>query len=427
MLLVASLQARHSRACPLYPWTPFAKATKKDGCGCTPLYHVVTRSAGKLVREPVGHNRKEAERALDARRGDIARRKYHVIENIRFDVWADRWIASLRAAGRKESTVTVYEVTLEYAKDEFGKTNVRDIRPPDIFRLLESIARKPRTRKTVTQSTLAKHLRQLGSCLGAAVSEGYASENPVSRLHATRRPKVTSSAPAYFTDAELLRLWPALADRPVYAYLCKIALATGMRSGELAALRWSDVSLLTNEVRVSRTYAAGAGEMATKSGKARTIDLSPQAAALFEEWFTASGGNGLVFEKETGGYFDPGYVIRRVLYPAMKRAGIPRAGEHGRNRTFHCFRHTFARITLENGAEITWVKEQLGHQSINLTVDTYGRWGRTAQKKQAERLAGAFPVYESASPTEKKCDTRTREFEPRNGAGGDPTHGRARP
>jgi len=391
-LAVASLQVRHSRTCPLYPWTPFAKATKRHGCRCTPLYHVATRQGGTLTRQPVGHNRKEAERALDARRGDIARDTYRVVENIRFDEWADQWIASLRAAGRKESTVTQYEITLKYAKDRFKSANVRDIRPADVSRLLEGIARKPRTRKKVTQSTLAKHLRQLGSCLGAAVSEGYASENPVSRLHSTRRPKVSKSAPAYFTDSELSRLWPELADQPVYAYLCKIALATGMRSGELAALRWSDVSLLTNEVRVSRTYVAGAGETSTKSGKARTIDLSPQAAALFEEWFTASGGDGLVFEKETGGYLDSAYVLRRVLYPAMKQAGVPRQGEHGRNRTFHSFRHTFARITLENGAEITWVKEQLGHQSINLTVDTYGRWGRTAQKKQAERLAGAFPV-----------------------------------
>ena len=67
-------------------------------------------------------------------------------------------------------------------------------------------------------------------------------------------------------------------------------------------------------------------------------------------------------------------------------------GEHGRNRTFHSFRHTFARITLEAGAEITWVQQQLGHQSIQLTVSTYGRWSRAAQKKQAERLAGAFPI-----------------------------------
>ena len=389
---IASLQARHSRTCALYPWTPFATATKERGCTCTPLYHVTIRHRGKLIREPVGHNRKEANRALDTRGGDIARRKYRVVENIHFDDWADRWIASLRAAGRKESTVRVYEVTLEYAKDEFGRRNVRDIRPSDVSSLLDRIAKKPRTRKTVMQATLAKHLRQLGSCLGAAAAEGFADENPVSRLHSTRRPKVSRLAPAYFTDDELSRLWPELAERPVYLYLCKSALATGMRSGELAALRWPDISLLTNEVRVSRTYSAGAGETSTKSGKARTIDLSPQAAALVEEWFTATGGDGLVFERGAGGYIDSGHVIRRVLYPAMVRAGIPRQGEHGRNRTFHSFRHTFARITLENGAEITWVKEQLGHQSINLTVDTYGRWGRTAQKKQAERLAGVFPV-----------------------------------
>jgi integrase len=178
----------------------------------------------------------------------------------------------------------------------------------------------------------------------------------------------------------------------VYAYLCKIALATGMRSGELAALRWSGVSMTTSEVNVGRTYKAGMGETPTKSGKARTVDLSPQAITLFEEWYALNGGDGLVFEREEGGHLDSDHVIRSVLYPAMKRAGVPRVGEHGRNRTFHSFRHTVARITLEKGAEITWVQQQLGHQSIGLTVDTYGRWSRASQKRQAAQLAGAFPL-----------------------------------
>ena len=86
---MASLQARHSRSCPLYPWTPFARATKRGGCTCTPLYHVVLRHDGKLVREPVGANRKEAERALDARRGDIARRTYRIVDDIRFGELGD--------------------------------------------------------------------------------------------------------------------------------------------------------------------------------------------------------------------------------------------------------------------------------------------------------------------------------------------------
>jgi integrase len=49
-------------------------------------------------------------------------------------------------------------------------------------------------------------------------------------------------------------------------------------------------------------------------------------------------------------------------------------------------------VALEKGAEITWVQRQLGHSSITLTVDTYGGWARTAEKRQAKRLAKAFPV-----------------------------------
>ena len=181
---MASLQARHSRTCSLYPWTPFAKATKRKAAPArSTTWHCGTVASWFASRSVTIAKKLNA---LDARRGDIARREYHVIEDIRFEAWADRWIESLRMAGRKESTVTVYEITLKYAKDELGTMRVRDIRPSDIARLLDSIARNPRTRKTVTQSTLAKHLRQLGSCLGAAVSEGYAHENPVSRLHSTR-------------------------------------------------------------------------------------------------------------------------------------------------------------------------------------------------------------------------------------------------
>ena len=81
-----------------------------------------------------------------------------------------------------------------------------------------------------------------------------------------------------------------------------------------------------------------------------------------------------------------------ICVPAMERAGIPRIGERGRKRDFHSLRHTFARTTLEAGAQIDWVKRQLGHSSITLTVDTYGEWARTSQRAQAAQLAGVFTV-----------------------------------
>jgi integrase len=426
---MASLQARHSRGCALKrPWTTFRDATKAKGCDCQPLYHVVISSGGKLNRESVGHNRKEAARALDAIKGDLARKRFRVLEDVRFDEWADRWLETLRTSGRKASYTRTLASTLSLAKATFGSTKVRELDSSDVSRFLETIAkeherkqeRRRRARhkpvedvstapasgssengenvaeekpKPVSQATLAKHLRQLGSCLSAAVAEGYAAENPVRRLHASRRPRVEKRAPAYFTDSELARLWPALADRPVYQALCQLALTTGMRSGELIALRWNDVELLSGEARVERTYVAGIGETTPKSGTGRVVDLTPEALNVLNTWWKETGEeDGLIFEKETGGHIDAGYVLTYVLYPAMAAAGIPRVGEHGRARNFHSLRHTFARIALENGAPLQWVQQQLGHSSITLTADVYGRWAREAQKAQARALAGVFAI-----------------------------------
>jgi integrase len=396
---MASLQARHQRSCKLYPWTPFAKATRKDGCTCTPLYHVALRHDGRLVREPVGHNRKEAERALDARRGDLARKTYRVFDDVRFDEWADRFLAGFTG---KETTRRAYAISLTYAKGVFGASKVRDLGVGDVRRYLdrirdETLERRSRNRRSddppapaVSPATLAKHLRTLGACLQAAVVEGYANENPVRRLHKSARPKVAQSRPAYYTNAELARIWPELAERPVMVALCKTAVATGLRFGELAAIRWTDVDLLNREMHVRRTFVEGLGEQAPKSGESRTIDLTPPAAAVLEHWYKIAGDDGLVFEHETGGYLSSDDVRKYALYPALERAGVPRIGESGRKRDFHSFRHTFARIALEGGAEITWVKEQLGHSSITLTVDLYGHWSRASKKAQAERLADAF-------------------------------------
>lgn len=398
---MASLQARHSRSCKLYPWAPFARSTKADGCTCKPLYHVVHRHEGKLVRDPVGHDRKNAERALNKREVQIDEREYRTIKDIRFWEWANEWLTGLTA---KDNTRRVYEDSLDYAKETFGTKKVRDLDPGDIRRYLDlirasTLERRNRGRKPgdppaapASPATLAKHLRQLGACLQAAEQEGYASDNPVRRLPKGFRPKVEKPTPVYYTDAELARLWPELAERPVMLAFGKLAVGTGLRIGELAALRWSDVDLLNRELHVRRTYVEGIGEQTPKSGQGRVIHLTPPAAKVLEDWFALSGGEGLVFEREEAGYLYSGYVTRSVLYPALERAGIPREGEGGRNRDFHSFRHTFARLALEGGAPITWVQQQLGHSSITLTVDTYGHWSQEAQRQQAEKLAEAFAL-----------------------------------
>lgn len=407
---MASLQARHSRNCPLHQWSS-ADAVRngkqlENGtvvrCTCTPMYTIVLRRGGKLIREPVGHNRKEALRALDSRKGEIASRRFRAIKDIRFDEWAKEWLAAFTG---KENTKRVYESTLDYATAVFGRAKVRDLDVSDIRRFLDHIALENRRRRVrskkeevrkseVAAATLAKHLRQLSACLEDAVREGYANDNPVKRLGKSLRPKVGKALPSYYTDEELVRLWPELKDRPVYLYLHQLAVAAGLRFGELAALEWTDADLLSGEVHVTKAYTDGIGVVPLpKDNEARIVDLTPQAQALLEKWYRESGGGDeLVFGKETGGHLEGNYTRKLVLYPAMKRAGISRVGERGRKRDFHSLRHTYARIALENGAEITWVSRQLGHSSITLTVNTYGHWARASEKAAAAKLAGAFAL-----------------------------------
>jgi len=355
------------------------------------MYHVVSRSGRRLVREPVGHNRKEAERRLRAIEVEIDQDRYAPPENVPFAKWADEWLEGLR---REETTRQTYRSSLEYAKQVIGHKSLRQVTTSDVRAFLDHIERVNRSRarpRKVSPTTLAKHLRHLGACLQAAKAERLIAENPVRLLAPSARPKAQKKRPSYFTNEELASLWPRLADRPTVSFLCRVAVATGMRLGELTALRWDDVNLLNEEIVVSRTYAPGFGESSTKSGEPRTVDLTPQAKQLLEDWYPLTDGQGLVFQRDEGGYLNSRLLLK-TLYAAMAVAKIPRAGERGGKRTFHSFRNTFARIALEGGAQLTWVQAQLGHSSITLTRDVYGAWSRRAEKLEAQRLDGAFTL-----------------------------------
>jgi integrase len=75
----------------------------------------------------------------------------------------------------------------------------------------------------------------------------------------------------------------------------------------------------------------------------------------------------------------------------MSDADIPRDGEHvatptSKLRTFHSPRHTYERIALERGVELTWLSRQLGHASSSFTETKYGHWGKQARKRETDNL-----------------------------------------
>jgi integrase len=145
-------------------------------------------------------------------------------------------------------------------------------------------------------------------------------------------------------------------------------------------------------IRVRSSYTGGA--LSTpKNRERRDVDLISDVVELLEGSRNGGSSEDLVFPgKNAHGFLSSTVVLRRHLYPAMTSAQIRRVGPTQEKRTFHSFRHTFAKRALESGAQITWLSRHLGHSSLKVTTDIYGHWERAERKMQAAKMEDAFPV-----------------------------------
>jgi integrase len=386
---LASLQARHSPDCPAAGksgWTPFSKTTKDAGCTCEPRYYTVVRRGKRNEKQAVGNKRAAARKALTALQAKIDEGSYQAQRSIRFEDWADIWIDSLD--GVKENTKDSYRPTMDYAKRAFGWKQVRKLEPQDVrefLRVMQKAGAGP--------STQSKHLRVLGSSLSSAIAHGYAARNPARELPKSERPRMETKESAYFANDELSLVFAKL-PAGLYRTLFELALKTGMRQGELVALRWGDVDLTEAVIRVRGNFTAGR-LTDTKNRERRDVFLTPDTVGLLGRWWGEGGESNdeaLVFP----GFGPSGYLscstLVNVLYAAMEAAEVPRVGPTGEERTFHSLRHTFARIALEANRPLAWVSHHLGHSGVQVTDKCYGHFAREQRKIEMESLAGAFVV-----------------------------------
>lgn len=382
---MASLQARHARSCPLQPWTPAAKATKTAGCTCQPTWYVAHRHDGRLIRERIGRNRRDAERALVKIQHDSHEGTYVAPRNITFRDWADEWQKNLRRP--KASTKASYESTIAYANEAVGDKLVRDIGMDDVTKFIRALEERG-----LTQSTIAKHLRVLGAVLKVAANRGLVASNPVSTLDATVKPRAVRREAAWFEDGELRRLAAELEGVVGIAY--RLCLVTGLRQAEAIALTWGDISFTEKVISVRRTFTlVGGPTTPPKSGQRRDVHVTDEVIQMLSTWWSELGrpGDDVLVLPGPGGYLRPDSLLR-ALRAAMKRAGVPML--HPRTNTrrnWHSLRHSYARIVLERGASLSWLQSQLGHSSP-LVTNIYAHWADTGKRQQAQLLEGAFAL-----------------------------------
>jgi len=198
---------------------------------------------------------------------------------------------------------------------------------------------------------------------------------------------------------------------------------SGLRQGELVSLKGVDVDFNGRFIHVQRNLSRGKIGV-TKSGRDRKIDMSAQLAEVLSELLSKRRAEALrrEMEKPAEERRDAATVVNEVMEdwlfqtPVMTRSELskrrrPQAEPSGgtqidpsnlrklfnrlltdakmRRVRFHDLRHTFASLLLQNGESPAYVKEQMGHSSIQVTVDIYGHLVPGGNRQAVDRLDDA--------------------------------------
>jgi integrase len=172
-------------------------------------------------------------------------------------------------------------------------------------------------------------------------------------------------------DAEQLTRFLITAARvaPTFVPLFQTLAFTGMRLGEALGLQWVDVDFTRHQILVQRTIGRGGRTGSPKSRKDRWVDMRPQLEQTLTRLREARNERQRpwLFWTRPGQPGDQRRQVRKVFARVVKAAKLPL------HHTPHALRHSFASIQLAAGESVPYVQEQLGHQSIRMTVDLYGK------------------------------------------------------
>ena len=143
---------------------------------------------------------------------------------------------------------------------------------------------------------------------------------------------------------------------------------TGVRFGEMAALKWRNVDMVRKTARICETLVYGEeGRPKTKKSN-RDIDLLPPVIEALEAQIRMNRWKSdYVFFDLSGKPMNPDHVREVIWKPALKKAGIP-------YRPLMQTRHTFATLMLSEGENIGWVQNMLGHGSLQMIFTKYYAW-----------------------------------------------------
>jgi integrase len=287
-----------------------------------------------------------------------------------------RYVGDVRQIGAK--TLRDYRGVVDgYLLEEFGDLRLEDVTPEAIERYRDRLLEEGK----LSNRTIVRHLAVLHGIFKRAKRAWGLAENPAAAELVERPRVVYTGVFDTFNRSEIERL-AAAAESEQDAALYRVAAFTGLRTGELFALRWENVAFLDGLLHVRRNYTGGE-EKIPKGKRVRSVPMMPavvDALARLKERERFTEDRDLVFCSELGEHLD--YFAHLDRYKAALRRAKLRAIR------FHDLRHAFGTAAITR-LDPHAVQSYMGHQHYSTTQRYLHHKPR---REDAAALAEAFRV-----------------------------------
>ncbi len=340
------------------------------------------------------NTKKEAERAMATKIHELNQGVFIEPSKITLEDYLKRWLQDYALTNCAPRTYEGYEsIIRNHLIPSLGKITLDRLKPMHIQKYYSDKLDHGRSDKKggLSARTVHHHHRLLHKALEQAVKWQVITVNPV---RAVSPPKPKRKQIQVLTRDEVLLLLKAAENSKLYEPIF-FAVNTGMRRGEIFALRWSDVDFENQLISIRRTLhrTKDSGfvfrDSAKTDGSRRSIAVSDSVVKMLKkikrkqlEQKMALGpayqDHDLIFCRPDGTPFDLDY-LSKAFGQFIRKANLPPI-------RFHDLRHTHATLLLQQGEHPKVVSERLGHSTITITMDLYSHVMPNMQKEAAQKL-----------------------------------------
>jgi len=362
-----------------------------------PMDTVTGRRRQKSQR--VKGTKRDAERALREVLLSLEQGSYVKPNKIALGELLRQWLKEYASMNTTDRTQESYTSIIErHLIPALGRVSLVDLQAQNIQSYYAKKLSEGRAdgKGGLSARSVVYHHRILSKALDYAVKMGLVVRNMAKVVEPPRVARVTMQT---LSQEEVSRFLDVARETDYYVYFATL-LYTGLRRGELLALRWRNMDLGSGKLSVVETaYRLGSGEYRIKEPKTpqsrRSVILPPSLVDLFKVYRfdqellriqlgISLNADDFVFIRPDGSPINPNAVtlaFRRII----KRAGL-------KDIRIHDLRHTHATLMLKAGIHPKVVSERLGHANIGITLDIYSHVLPGLQEAAAEKFDRIFEV-----------------------------------